>query len=152
MASHLGVTAPAVNKWENGNTMPDITLLAPIARLLEISLDELLSFRDELTTEEIRELLQKADRKFSEEAYGDVFSWVKEQLQQCPSCEALIHSLATALDGQRLMQEIPENKEYDDFILSCYERLLKSNDESMRTVAADALFGYHLRKEQYAKA
>ncbi|MDU4974588.1 MAG: helix-turn-helix transcriptional regulator, partial [Hungatella hathewayi] len=33
LAKRLGVTAPAVNKWENGNSLPDITLLAPIARL-----------------------------------------------------------------------------------------------------------------------
>ena len=42
MAVRLGVTAPAVNKWENENSCPDITLLAPIARLLNISLDTLL--------------------------------------------------------------------------------------------------------------
>ena len=39
MANRLGVSAPAVNKWENGNTMPDIMLLSPIARLLGISMD-----------------------------------------------------------------------------------------------------------------
>ena len=33
MANRLGVTTPAVNKWENGNSKPDIELLAPIARL-----------------------------------------------------------------------------------------------------------------------
>lgn len=42
MAVRLGVTAPAVNKWENGNSLPDIMLLAPIARLLGITTDELL--------------------------------------------------------------------------------------------------------------
>lgn len=39
MASRLGVTAPAVNKWENNVSLPDITLLAPIARLLETTPD-----------------------------------------------------------------------------------------------------------------
>ena len=34
MAARLGVTAPAVNKWERGGTLPDVALLAPIARLL----------------------------------------------------------------------------------------------------------------------
>lgn len=34
MANRLGVTTPAVNKWENENSNPDIALLAPIARLL----------------------------------------------------------------------------------------------------------------------
>lgn len=42
MARRLGVTPPAVNKWENGNSCPDIMLLAPIARLLDISVDTLL--------------------------------------------------------------------------------------------------------------
>ncbi|MBO5195117.1 MAG: helix-turn-helix transcriptional regulator, partial [Bacteroidales bacterium] len=51
MATRLGVTAPAVNKWENENSYPDITLLAPIARLLGISVDALLSFQEELTPE-----------------------------------------------------------------------------------------------------
>lgn len=63
MASRLGVSAPAVNKWENENSYPDITLLAPIARLLDISLDTLLCFREELTKEEVNEILQEADRR-----------------------------------------------------------------------------------------
>ena len=44
MANRLGVTTLAVNKWENSNSKPDIELLTPIARLLDISLDTLLSF------------------------------------------------------------------------------------------------------------
>ena len=46
MARRLGVTAPAVNKWENNVSLPDITLLAPIARVLETTPDTLLSFRE----------------------------------------------------------------------------------------------------------
>ena len=45
MANRLGVTTPAVNKWENSNSKPDIELLAPIARLLDISLE--LALHDE---------------------------------------------------------------------------------------------------------
>ena len=41
LADRLGVTAPAVNKWERGHTLPDIKLLAPLARLLHISTDTL---------------------------------------------------------------------------------------------------------------
>lgn len=77
-----------------------------------------------------------------------MFTWVKGQIQQYPNCEPMIYSLAVELDGQRLMQEIPENQAYDDFLLSCYERLFKSQDEAMRTAAADSLYGYCLPKEQ----
>jgi transcriptional regulator with XRE-family HTH domain len=61
----------AVHKWENGNSMPDILLLAPIARLLGISLDTLLSFREELTTEEIQRLVYEADKTLEELLFSD---------------------------------------------------------------------------------
>lgn len=63
MARLLGVTAPAVNKWENENSLPDIMLLAPIARLLGISLDTLLAFREELTKEEVNGIINELDEK-----------------------------------------------------------------------------------------
>ncbi len=44
MANRLGVTTPAVNKWEKRELQSDIELLAPIARLLHISLDTLFVF------------------------------------------------------------------------------------------------------------
>lgn len=64
MASRLGVTAPAVNKWENNVSLPDITLLAPIARLLETTPDTLLCFREELSQEEVNAFVQEVDEKF----------------------------------------------------------------------------------------
>ena len=63
MANRLGVTAPAVNKWENENSLPDIMLLAPIARLLGISLDTLLAFREELTKEEVNGIINEKKEK-----------------------------------------------------------------------------------------
>ena len=45
LAQRLGVSAPAVNKWERNNSYPDITLLPPLARLLEVDLNTLLSFQ-----------------------------------------------------------------------------------------------------------
>ena len=44
MAEALGVSTAAVSKWETQVTCPDITMLAPLARLLRITVDELLDF------------------------------------------------------------------------------------------------------------
>ena len=44
VALRLGVTAPAVNKWEKGTSYPDITLLPALARLLKTDLNTVLSF------------------------------------------------------------------------------------------------------------
>lgn len=105
IAGRLGVTALAVNKWENGASMPDIMLLAPIARLLGITTDILLSFREELTAEEIKALVYEADSMLKEKPYEEAFLWVKKKLEQYPNCEQLILQLAVILDAQRMMQD-----------------------------------------------
>ncbi len=152
MAGRLGVTAPAVNKWENENSYPDITLLAPIARLLDISLDTLLSFQEELTQEEINEIVREADLKLKETSYDEAFQWAKKKLEQYPNCEQLILNIAVIFDVQRIVQKVAKEEEYDKYICSLYIRVLDSDDEAMRIRAADSLVGYYMRKKEYEKA
>ena len=152
MANRLGVTTPAVNKWENGNSYPDIMMLAPIARLLHISLDTLLSYQEDLRDAEISNIVKEVDRRFKENCYEEVFLWAKEKIETYPNCKMLIWQLATILDAQRLFHNVSDSETYDTYILSCYERVLESEDENIRTCAADSLFGYYMRKEQYEKA
>lgn len=152
MANRLGVTAPAVNKWENGNSMPDIMLLAPIARLLDISLDTLLSFREELTDEEIRKLVTETNDRLRTQPYEEVFSWAKKIMEEYPNCEWLILQMTVILDVQRSTGSVEDGEKYDDFILACFNRMLTSDDEELKSWAADALFGFYTRKEQWEKA
>ena len=77
MANRLGITTPAVNKWENENSYPDIALLAPIARLLGISLDTLLSFQEDLTGEGITAIVLETDQRLKTSTYDEVFLWAK---------------------------------------------------------------------------
>lgn len=62
IADFLGVSAPAVNKWEKGSTYPDIILLPALARLLKIDLNTLLSFHDDLTEIEIENFVHEVDQ------------------------------------------------------------------------------------------
>lgn len=152
MANRLGVTAPAVNKWENGNSFPDIMLLAPIARLLEISLDTLLSFREELSEEEIECIVREMDAMLKKESYEESFRWAKQKIEMYPNCEQLLLQLALILNVHCIMEEIPDSEKYDAYILDCYTRALGSQEERVRNQAADALFGFYMRKKQYEKA
>lgn len=126
MAGRLGVTAPAVNKWENENSYPDITLLAPIARLLDISLDTLLSFREELTAEEIKGIVYEVDLKLKEKSYEEAFLWAKKKVEEYPNCEELILNFAVIFDAQRILQEVPKEEEYEKYLYSLYIRVLDS--------------------------
>ena len=71
MANYLGVTVPAVSKWETGSSYPDIALLAPIARLLGITTDMLLSYKEELSDKEINLLLETAIQKIKSGGYAE---------------------------------------------------------------------------------
>lgn len=43
LADKLGITDKAISKWENGRSMPDISLLESLTKELDITINELLS-------------------------------------------------------------------------------------------------------------
>ncbi|WP_433945514.1 helix-turn-helix domain-containing protein [Paenibacillus sp. SN-8-1] len=44
LAQMLGLSFQAISKWENAQTMPDISLLPQLSRILEVSIDKLLGY------------------------------------------------------------------------------------------------------------
>ena len=57
LAQHLGVTAPAVSKWERGVATPDIGMLPDISAFFGITIDELFNISDETRMERIQNML-----------------------------------------------------------------------------------------------
>ena len=60
LAQHMGVSGQAVSKWENDQTCPDISALPKLARLLGVTVHELLEGKEE--TPAVR-VLPPAERK-----------------------------------------------------------------------------------------
>lgn len=152
VARRLGVTAPAVNKWEKGNSMPDITLLSPIARLLDITLDTLLSHTDSLSDDEANRIIVTAHKKLKIEPFEMVFSWAKEQLRIYPNSDFLALYMARVLHSYLQMQESDNEAEYVPYFVSCYQRVLESGEERIKSSAADALYYYYMGCSQFDKA
>lgn len=78
LAQLLGISGQAVSKWENDQTCPDISLLPELAIILGVTVDELLSGRQEtasavrLIPEEKRKNIQDLMlRVFVESQHGD---------------------------------------------------------------------------------
>lgn len=127
-------------------------LLAPIARLLDITVDTLLSFNKELTDEEINNIIMEANEILQTKPYDEAFQWAEGIINQYPNNEKLIWDIAVMFDAWRLMKDIPGLEKYDDCINDYYIRALESEDEEVRTSAATSLFEFYVRKEQYDKA
>ena len=78
LAEKLYVSSKAVSKWETGNGYPDISLLEPLAKALDISVIELLSGEDVCNANRSSNML-------------------KGQFYVCPVCGNVIHSIGEAL-------------------------------------------------------
>ena len=152
MAGRLGVTAPAVNKWENNNTLPDVALLAPIARLLGITTDMLLGFQENLSAEEISAFIEKMNHDLDVRSYAEVFAKTKKTIEQYPNCDLLIWQTAVILHARLSLDHIGDKDVYDEIISGWFERCLQSDDEKIRRGAADSLFNAYLQKDEYEKA
>lgn len=150
MANLLGVTAPAVNKWEKGSSYPDITLLAPIARLLDISIDTLLSFEEELSQAELNMIIMKLTDMCAKN-YDEAFQYAKDNISKYPNAEFLLYQAAILLEVHKMQQGI-ENEEYDKAILSWYQNTLKTQNEDLKLNVASSLFNYYVKKQDYDKA
>ena len=74
VAEYLGVSTPAVSKWENGTTYPDIMLLPALARLLKTDLNTLMSFNEEMSEIEINNVVLKVQSLIQEDGFEKRFS------------------------------------------------------------------------------
>ena len=85
IAEYLGVSTPAVSKWENGTTYPDITLLPGLARLLKTDLNTLLSFNEEMSEIEINNVVMTVQSTIQEEGFEKIAalrtSWANAEVK-----------------------------------------------------------------------
>ncbi len=161
VADRLGVTAPAVNKWERGGTYPDIMMLAPLARLLETDVNSLLCFREELTEAEISEFCSKLSEVMIRDGIDAGTALADKKICEYPTCMPLIYQITMTLQGgfifaaAELKSEADEeyNRKYDENILRRYEYIVENCEEyRVKNGAAFMLAGEYIRREQYEKA
>ena len=89
MSVILNVTPQAVSKWEKGNALPDTALLPHLAKVLEVSIDRL------LTGSNLREKTSPYDEQYEKEEYywGLKHSLLAEQvveIMQVPQGKRLL--------------------------------------------------------------
>lgn len=85
LANAVGVSIPAVSKWETGNSYPDITLLIPIARYLGVTVDELLHYESEITPEKVLEIEKECTEKFESDGFDPGLSLCDDYLKEYPN-------------------------------------------------------------------
>lgn len=102
LAQQLGVSAPAVSKWETDSSYPDITLLCPLARALGTNVDTLLQFYPTLSDEAASEYLNDVINLALNHNLQEAQNRLEDLLRQYPGCAALQYMAATTYDAFRM--------------------------------------------------
>ncbi len=94
LADFVGVTKASVSKWETGQSLPDIATLLLLAAYYDVTLDELLGYRPELSGEQIRKLYHGLAEDFAKKPFEKVFARSQELVKSYYSCYRFLLQIA----------------------------------------------------------
>ena len=152
VADRLGVSTPAVNKWENDNSYPDITLLSPLARLLSTDLNTLLSFRENLTTQEIQEITDHAGAIFMREGFFAGFEAGEAYLREYPNDTRLALYMGQLYAEYLVLLQRGDRNTYERRILELMEQAGESEEQNTAEAALSWRMHYYAEHGDYEKA
>lgn len=125
LADRLGVTAPAVNRWEKDLSFPDATLLAPLARCLKTDLNELFSFYDSLSIKERELIVDKARTMIFNDDIDGAIAYIEATVKENLSDGALYKDIADMLLGMHTLRQPSDPNIFLERIANYYERALE---------------------------
>lgn len=98
LAAAVGVSAPAVSKWESDSSCPDISLLCPLARVLGTNVDTLLQFEETLTEEQLSKEMNAIVETARNGNCKDAEETLQNLLHTYPSSVHLKYNSAVLMD------------------------------------------------------
>lgn len=121
-ANYLGVSFQAVSKWENGNTMPDVTMIPAIASFFGVSTDELFDF-NLFETEKQVEAICAESWKYRNSDVAKSEEILRKGLQRFPGNDIILNNLLYTLDYQTRAGEV---------IDTCKSLIASTKDDSVK--------------------
>lgn len=152
VATRLGVSTPAVNKWEKAVSYPDITLLPALARLLDTDLNTLLCFKEELSDREIAEFVNELASYAREHTLDECFKMAENKLQEYPNSDKLKLNITITLDGLGMFTNEEKSVAHINQIQAYYHDLKNSKDTQIAQYATSRIIYYEMEKAHYEKA
>lgn len=152
VAQYLGVSAPAVNKWESGNTYPDIVLLPALARLLKTDLNTLMSFNEDLSEQEVMIFMNEFLETLNKKGFKVGYEMGMKKIQEYPNCDKLINKIAISLDGAMIMLGVENKEEYEKQIEKLYVRTVNSSDTEISSSSKSMMISKYIKREEFEKA
>jgi len=150
LANLLGISEPAVCKWETDSSMPDIMLLTPLARALHTDLNTLLSYEEQLSPEMVKEFANAAEEIGRTEGTAAGMLYWKERLQEYPNSELLMMVYAKQLMKQQIQgAATKEQMQIQEELLL---KLCKSEEAEVKFEAKRYLASFYITGQRFEEA
>lgn len=150
LANMLGVSEPAVCKWETDSSMPDIMLLTPLARALHTDVNTLFAYEEIMSADKVKELSAAAENMGLTDGAEKELSYWKQILQEYPNSELL--KLEYVKEVTKLQQQGLLTEEQYIVLETMLLKLEKSEDIEVRETALLYLISYYIRLKKYDEA
>lgn len=155
LAKAVGVSTPAVSKWESGNTYPDIMLLAPIARVLGITTDKLLAYQEELSGDEILQYEKQMEELFDTKGFDAGHIQCEKLIHEYPNSNDLKYHFALLYQREIALSELVDEKQKATAInraAEIYEQILASKDPKLTSAATVNLANLYMTTDRCDRA
>lgn len=150
LANLLGISEPAVCKWETDSSMPDIMLLTPLARALHTDLNTLLAYEEQLSPEKVKEFADVADEiGHTDGTDAEMRHW-KEKLREYPNSELLTMACAKWL--MKLQVQEAATEEQMQILEELLLKLRKSEEAEMKNEANRYLASFYITSQRLEEA
>ena len=111
LADRLHISAQAVSKWERGESLPDVTLIVPIASYLGVSADDLLGANEAILRERLGEFEKFRNESMQKLPRDDGSPTVHEE-----------HQREMGEAAKKLYEDFPDNEEVLYHYLNFYHQ------------------------------
>ena len=137
LAAFLGITKASVSKWETSQSFPDITLLPQIAIYFDVTIDELIGYKPQLSTEQIRSIYKNLAKDFTKLPFHEVMDKSKKLVREYYSCYSFLLQIGVLWLNHFMLaaEEEGKLKILKDIYELCNHISNKSNDVG---IASDA--------------
>ena len=135
LAELLGISSQSVSGWETGRTAPDLSQLAPLCSIFEVSADVLLGIDVDAKQRKIEELYQAAHEVACTGDHGKSIRLADEALKQYPDSHKLMQFFAEEIYLYSHMVPEEEREADEKRALGYLDILRTSPDTKIRNEA-----------------
>lgn len=136
LATFVGVTKASVSKWETGQSIPDVLMLPQLATFFDVTVDELIGYKPQLSEEQIIKIYRDLCTAFVQKPFEEVMEKSKMLVHQYYSCYPFLYRICLlwlnhfmlAKEQERQQNILADASELCERIISNAKDIVLCND------------------------